>query len=487
MKHELRVAIVGGGIAGLAAAAFLARDGHDVRVFEQAPDVMPVGTGILLQPAGIDVLALLGLWEAAFECGAPIERVVARSRAGAILMDLRYADLAPSLRGLGIRRPDLATLLLDAARTAGAQVLAGTAVEEVGGETLASRGPFDLVLICDGAGSRLRAGIGASHVRVHDRGVYSFVAPLPQSLDSRVLLQSLMGLRDAVGLLPIGRGAGPTPLVSFFWNAKIAERPALEATGFEEWRRYVAGFCPEAGELLRQAGSFGALTWSTTREVTMARWHRARALALGDAAHALNPQLGLGATMALIDAAAVRDVLRESAHDVPAALAAFESRRRAHLDGYARASRVWSWFDGAGFASLRRRLFHTAASIPVRATPPVARRLWLPGTMARGTADVINVRAMNSSTNAPTPIHPQQLEWLRGNMRVGTDMSWCVGELRKRGYPDSDILAAIEAVRPRGDAFAEGVMTPPLLRRAPAESAQGRIPTGCSSTRSMIS
>ncbi|MBC8024565.1 MAG: FAD-dependent oxidoreductase, partial [Steroidobacteraceae bacterium] len=46
--RELNVGIVGGGIAGLSTAIFLARDGHRVDVFERAREIPPAGAGLLL-------------------------------------------------------------------------------------------------------------------------------------------------------------------------------------------------------------------------------------------------------------------------------------------------------------------------------------------------------------------------------------------------------------------------------------------------------
>jgi 2-polyprenyl-6-methoxyphenol hydroxylase-like FAD-dependent oxidoreductase len=56
----MRIAIVGYGTGGQAAAIFLARDGHDVEVFERSDVLKPVGAGFLLQPTGLSVLTALG-------------------------------------------------------------------------------------------------------------------------------------------------------------------------------------------------------------------------------------------------------------------------------------------------------------------------------------------------------------------------------------------------------------------------------------------
>ena len=194
---------------------------------------------------------------------------------------------------------------------------------------------------------------------------------MPASLAGDTLLQCQNQLRDGAGLLPIGCGSGPHPMVSFFWNSRPEDISAVEALGFDAWCDYIEGFCPEAGEFLRALGGFKALTFSTTAEVSLKRWHGVRTLLMGDAAHALNPQLGLGATMALLDAESLSHALRDSPGDITAALRLHESRRRPHIDGYARISRFWSRLDHAGLAPVRRGMFLAMAN----GYPAMRRRL----------------------------------------------------------------------------------------------------------------
>jgi 2-polyprenyl-6-methoxyphenol hydroxylase-like FAD-dependent oxidoreductase len=367
----MRVAVVGGGIAGLASAVLLARARREVTIYEAMPRIAAEGTGILLQPAGLDVLQRMDLAAAALAHGTAIERIITRTRDGSTLMDLLYAELHPQLHALGIRRPMLAALLLEAARAAGAEVRFDAAVEKLEHRRDATwlnlrsagekQGPFDLVLLCDGMYSRLRASVARAKVRVHRQGVYSLVAPLPAGLPPQALWQYVDGTRDAVGLLPIGRAAGSLPLVSFFWDVRTRERTGLEARGFDAWRRYIEGFCPEAGDILRAAGDFSALTFFSTAQVSMPRWHDGRMLVMGDAAHALDPHLGLGATLALLDAECLQQCLRDAGDDVATALTNYQALRRRAVTPYSRVSRLWSWLDDAGLSALRRRLFLAAA------------------------------------------------------------------------------------------------------------------------------
>src|SRR5262245_28314629 len=71
----LHIAIAGAGTAGLAAAAFLAREGHRITLFERFAEPRPVGAGLMIQPTGLACLAMLGLDRAAIDQGEVIARL----------------------------------------------------------------------------------------------------------------------------------------------------------------------------------------------------------------------------------------------------------------------------------------------------------------------------------------------------------------------------------------------------------------------------
>ena len=110
----LRIAIVGYGTAGQASAALLAREGHALDLFEQAPVLGPVGAGFLLQPVGLAVLWRLGLFDAALAHGMKVRRLYGETPRRRGVMDMRYAELDVRLFGLGMQRGALFALLAQA-------------------------------------------------------------------------------------------------------------------------------------------------------------------------------------------------------------------------------------------------------------------------------------------------------------------------------------------------------------------------------------
>ena len=110
------IGVIGGGTAGSAAALFLARAGHEVRVFERVADPKPVGAGIIVQPTGQAVLARLGLLERVAARAAVLDRLWLRTPRGRTLVDLHYAAVEPTWFGLGTHRGVLFEALYEAAR-----------------------------------------------------------------------------------------------------------------------------------------------------------------------------------------------------------------------------------------------------------------------------------------------------------------------------------------------------------------------------------
>lgn len=373
MGKRLRIAVVGYGSGGQAAALLLSRDGHAVEVFERVPHPGPVGAGFLLQPIGLHVLWELGLLDAVLAHGRPIARLFGETAAGRAVMDMRYAELDRRLFGLGLQRGALFQLL-DAAWQDGRCLHAGCAIVEVdtqAGRLIDAEGRihagFDLVVVADGAASSLRGQIAPATLdRPYPWGAQWCLVEQRHWPWADELRQRYVAARCMAGMLPVGtRPDDPVPRMSFFWSLPVAALDAGADTA-SSWHAGLAAVWPEAADWLASTDVPRALAPARYRDTAHRRWHRGRAVLLGDAAHAMSPQLGQGVNMALLDALVLRDALRLPVPTAEA-LARYQAQRCDHIGIY----HFWSRWLTPLFQSerklgpaLRDALFHLLSRLP---------------------------------------------------------------------------------------------------------------------------
>ena len=109
------VAIAGAGPAGLSVALFLHRAGHRVTIFERFKEPQPIGSGLMLQPTGLAVLAELGLAPRIISLGHRIDRLFGRVvPSQRVILDVHYRNLQQGLFGVAVHRAALFGPLFDA-------------------------------------------------------------------------------------------------------------------------------------------------------------------------------------------------------------------------------------------------------------------------------------------------------------------------------------------------------------------------------------
>lgn len=330
MKHQ-HIAIIGAGTAGLAAAILLARQGHHITLFERAESLAPVGAGLLLQPAGLDAMAELGCLASIRQYGQRVDALYGCTTGGRAIMDVAYRDLGPGeqVSGLGVHRAALCHVLDEALadlpheRRFGCEVLSlgeaasGTMVAfRQQGQTSQER--FDGVLVANGSASTLRLKSLVRYNRQYPWGAMWLISPLTDGLatfSKPLLQQRYQGAHRMLGMLPTGTvpGNGSQPMVSFFWSLPVADMASWREDDFPlaHWKQEVTDLWPELGPLVESIGAASDLLPATYRDVVLDHWGDGRIGVIGDAAHAMSPQLGQGANMALLDAVAIARALAE--------------------------------------------------------------------------------------------------------------------------------------------------------------------------------
>ncbi|MER5432512.1 FAD-dependent monooxygenase [Streptomyces sp. NPDC002588] len=318
----VKVACVGGGPAGLYLSILLKRQdpSHDVTVHERNPEGSTYGWGVTYWQGLLDELRARDPESA----HAIDEHSVRWSQGIAHVGDLSTCQ--PGDEGHGIGRHKLLELLAERARALGVRL-------EFDHEITAENPPdADLVVAADGVhsalrtrhadhfGARLTPGrntyVWLGTTKVFDSFTFAFVETehgwiwcygYPFSAErSTCVIECAPETRTGLGLDAGGEADGLARLEKLF--ARILD----------------------GHPLIGRSADDDSSPWLTFRTLTNRTWHRGNLVLLGDAAHTTHYSIGAGTTLALEDAFALADALRES-EDLPRALARYERRRRTAL------------------------------------------------------------------------------------------------------------------------------------------------------------
>ncbi len=187
--NRKRVLVVGGGTSGNVVMVLLRRAGIDVDLVEVRPDWNVRGSGITLQGNALRVLREIGVWDEVREHGCGFDSLGLTAPDGTLLHvgEVLRAGGDDLPATLGMLRPVLQRILVDAVRASGANVRLGTTAEIVTQDDTSvtvrlsdgTEGRYDLVVAADGLNSTTRAAIGID-VRPEPTGMSIWRVPAPR-------------------------------------------------------------------------------------------------------------------------------------------------------------------------------------------------------------------------------------------------------------------------------------------------------------------
>jgi 2-polyprenyl-6-methoxyphenol hydroxylase-like FAD-dependent oxidoreductase len=310
--------VVGAGIGGLCAARAVAIAGLEPIVLERSPAGTAIGAGLVLWPNAVHALDALGLGRAVRAAAAPARRTVIRDAAGRTLSeeDVEALGRRAGAPMLVVERPALHVVLAESLA-----VRRDATVSEVDerGVTLASgeRIDCDAVIGADGIGSVVRDYVcpGAEPL---DCGYTVIRGIAEHDIGAGEIFES-WGRGELVGGAALSEGRS-------YWfyetaSALIDGKDPLAAVGAERWP------APTPAQLAATPPD-GVLVNRILRLEVLPTWTRGTVALLGDAAHAMEPNLAQGAAQAIEDAEALLMAMRAGG-ELSDSLAAYAATRRA--------------------------------------------------------------------------------------------------------------------------------------------------------------
>ncbi len=324
--------MVGGGIAGLATGLALRRAGWDVRVRERTADGAAAGAGLVLWPNAVHCLQVLGVAGAVRERASVLHRSTLRRPSGRLLSSVDARELARRCGQplLGIARADLGEVLT---RALGRDALhLGCEVTDPAGEEA------DLVVGADGISSLVRRSLWPDGPRPDHRGYTAWRALVPgadllRGTGAAEGAGETWGRGERFGVVPVG-AAG-----TYVYATADAPRGARAGDELGELRERFGRWHAPVPALLAAIEPGTVLRHDVhDLPVGATALQRGRTALVGDAAHALEPNLGQGACLALEDAVVLAHAL-DAEGSVPSALLRYERERLPRVTALARRSR----------------------------------------------------------------------------------------------------------------------------------------------------
>jgi salicylate hydroxylase len=338
MTQQLPVLVAGGGIGGLSAALALVRQGFNVKVLEQAPELGEIGAGIQLGPNAFHAFDALGIGEKARARAVYTDEMVMHDAVDGSLVG-RIPTGAAFIKRFGnpyavIHRADVHKSLLEGATETGrVEFLTSTRAVRIEQDEssvtlfdqhgVAHRG---VALVgADGVKSVVREQFVGDPARVTGHVVYRAV------VDKKDFPPELQWNAAAIWVgpnchlvhYPLRGGEQYNVVVTF--HSRQQEEWGVTEGSKEEVQSYFDGICPKARQLIDLPKTWKR--WATADREPIGQWSYGCVTLLGDAAHPTTQYMAQGACMAMEDGVTLGEALRVNDNDWAKALDLYQRSR----------------------------------------------------------------------------------------------------------------------------------------------------------------
>lgn len=321
MSRQERILIVGGGIAGMTAAAAIAQAGFQVTLLESAPEFGEIGAGVTLSPNAMKGLDFIGVCDDVAAAGVePQRQRIQHWQDGRTLvaMDRSTQRAKYGAPYVTIHRADLHEVLTAAAQRAGVDMRTNAAVVASEGTTVSLadgttvRG--DVLIGADGVKSVIRKRFEAAEPHFTGHVAWRTLVPVTPELQE---LSDFPGLVIGPGAMITRYNVRQSRMMNFVFFARQdgwREEGWTTPVDPQELRQVYAGWCDDVQKMIAAACQQPMYKWALNARTALPGWVLdGNTTLLGDAAHAMTPFLGHGAACGIEDAVVLARALAASA------------------------------------------------------------------------------------------------------------------------------------------------------------------------------
>lgn len=354
------ITIIGAGIGGLTLGIALKQKGFQVKVYEAASEIKTVGAGIILGCNAMQVYQKLGIDGQLAEKGNVINgmSITDNNLKSLNTISLDYFVEKYKISNYAIHRAALHRVLLNQFEQG--EVIFGKRFERLNEDRQniefqdGSNVSYEILIGADGLNSRVRASIFGDKTKIRKagqtcwRGIVDY--KLPESFKHK--------FREAWGIgSRVGHGQINDHQV--YWFALVNSEEPIESFETKDWKSEFKIFDPLLQDLIYKTDDDKIHVGQMTDLELLPKWHKNEICLIGDAAHAMTPNMGQGAGQAIEDGLSLANELAKYSNDHQKAFTAFQSYRKKKVDKIVKnswrigniaqlESHFWSGFRNAG-------------------------------------------------------------------------------------------------------------------------------------------